>query len=94
MIKPTLTAVAFALLSWQVGVGSWPLTIAFSLTFFLHGVATTYLESVAPGSDSAKETPGVRAGMLYVWAMLFSPISLWAPVLFGTSAYALARRLR
>jgi hypothetical protein len=94
IIKPTVTAVAFALLSWRLDVASWPLTIAFSLTFFIHGVVAAYLNSVTPGSDLAKETPGIRAGMLYVWATFFSPISLWAPVLFGTSAYALARRLR
>jgi hypothetical protein len=93
-IKPTVTAVAFALLSWRLGVGSWLLTIVFNLTFFLHGLAIAYVNSFESANDMAGAAPGIRASMLYIWAMLFSPISLWGPVLFGSLAYALASRSR
>ena len=92
--KPALVAVAFAVLSWRLGVGSWPLTIVFSLTFFIHGIAAMYVHSFDPGNDMAGAPPGTRAGMLYVGAMLFSPVSLWAPVIFGSVTYALVVRLR
>ena len=92
--KPTVTAVAFAVLSSRLRVGSWPLTIVFCLTFFVHGVVDVYARSIGPGGDLAGEPPGTRHAMLYLWAMLFSPISLWAPVLFGALAYALVARLR
>jgi hypothetical protein len=89
-----MTAVAFALLSWHLRIGSWPLTIVFSLTFFLYAVAIAYASSFAPGSELAGAPPGLRAGMIYFSAVLFSPISLWGPVLFGSLAYAWASRTR
>jgi len=92
--KPAITAVAFALLSWRLGVGSWPLTIAFSLTFFFYGIADTYARSFGSAGDLAGEPPETRHAMLYLWAVLFSPISLWAPVLFGALTYGLISRLR
>ena len=93
-MKPTVTAVAFAFLSWRLRIGSWPLTIVFSLTFFLHGLAIAYVSSFRSGNDMADASPDFRVGMLYVWAMLFSPISLWGPVLFGSLAYGWASRSR
>jgi hypothetical protein len=91
-VGPTITAVAFALLSWYLRIGSWLLTIVFSLTFFLYAVAIAYASSLAPGSELAGAPPGLRAGMIYFSAVLFSPISLWGPVLFGSLAYAWASR--
>jgi hypothetical protein len=88
--KPALVAVAFAVLSSRLGVGSWPLTIAFSLTFFIHGTVEMYLNS----DDMAGAPPGTRGGMVYLGAMLFSPVSLWAPVIFGCLTYSLMVRLR
>lgn len=46
-----------------------------------------------------KRAGGIVSGMsprtmLYLWAMLFSPISLWAPVVFGTLTYTLVTRFR
>ena len=91
--KPAITAVAFAALSWRLGVGSWPLTIAFCLTFFPFGVIETHAVSFAPGTDLAGAPSDTRFWMLYIWAMLFSPISLWSPVVFGTLTYTLVTRL-
>jgi hypothetical protein len=88
--KPTITAVAFALLSRRLGVGSWPLTITFCLMFFVYGVVIAYVTSFQPGNDMTGASPDTRATMLYLLAMLFSPISLWGPVLFGSLAYAWA----
>jgi len=34
--------------------------------------------------DMAGASPDTRATMLYLWAMLFSPISLWGPLLLGS----------
>ena len=90
--KPTLTAVVFALLSRRLRVGSWPLTITFCLMFFLYGVVIAYVTSFQQGNDMAGASPDTRDSMLYLWAMLFSPISLWGPVLFGSLAYAWASK--
>lgn len=92
--KPTVAAVAFALVSRRLRVGSWPLTIAFSLTFFFRGVAIAYVTSFESGNDMAGASPDLRGAMLYLWAMLFSPISLWGPVIFGSLAYAWTCRTR
>jgi hypothetical protein len=92
--KPAVTAAAFAALSWRLGVGSWPLTIAFCLTFFPFGVIETHAVSFAPGTDLAGAPSDTRLWTLYLWAMLFSPISLWAPVVFGTLTYTLVTRFR
>ena len=89
-LKPTLVTVAFALLAQRLRVGSWPLVIAFSLTFFIHGVIAAYVQSLSPGSDYAGSSGNERGISLYLWALIFSPISLWGPLLFGTAAYALA----
>jgi len=91
--KPTVTAVAFALLSRRLRVGSWPVTITFCLMFFLYGIVVAYVTSFQPGNDMAGASPDTRATMLYFLAMLFSPISLWGPVLFGSLAYAWASRV-
>ena len=92
--KPTVTAVAFALLSRRLRVGSWPLTITFCLMFFLYGVVIAYVTSLQSGNGLTDASPDTRATMLYLWAMLFSPISLWGPVLCGSLAYAWATRAR
>jgi hypothetical protein len=92
-LKPTIIAVVFAILSRRLRVGSWPLTIAFSLTFFFYGVVITYVTSFESGNDMAGASPDTRVTMLYLWSMLFSPISLWGPVLFGSLAYAWASRV-
>jgi hypothetical protein len=91
-IKPTVIAVAFAVLSRRLRVGSWPLTITFCLMFFLYGIIVAYVTSLEPGNDMVGAPSDTRATMLYLWAMLFSPISLWGPVLFGSLAYAWASR--
>jgi hypothetical protein len=93
-LKPTLLAVAFALLALRLGVASWPLVIAFSLTFFVHGVIAAYVQSVGPDSDFAGRSGNERGILLYLWAVIFSPISLWGPLLSGTMTYALARKGR
>jgi hypothetical protein len=91
-IKPTVTAVAFALLSRRLRVGSWPLTIAFCLMFFVYGVVVAYVTSVEPGNDMARASPDTRVTMLYLWAMMSSPLSLWGPVILGSLAYAWASK--
>ena len=92
--KPAVIAVAFALLSWRLGVGSWLLTIVFSLTFFVHGIADYYVHSSDQGTNLAGAPPGTKESILYLWAVLFSPISLWAPLLLASLSYALVTRLR
>lgn len=37
-LKPTLCAVGFSLLAYRLRVASWPLVVAFSLTFFVEGL--------------------------------------------------------
>jgi hypothetical protein len=58
------------------------------------GVIETHAVSLSPGTDLAGAPSDTRLWMLYLWAMLFSPISLWAPVVFGTLTYTLVTRLR
>jgi hypothetical protein len=92
--KPSIVAIAFALLSVGLGVGSWPVTIVFSLTFFVYGIVVAGFSSMGTNGNLAGESVGMMTAMLYLWSILFSPISLWAPVLFGTGAYAAACKLR
>ena len=47
-------------------------------------VVIAYVTSLQPGNDMADAPPDTRATTLYPWAMLFSPISPWGPVLFGS----------
>jgi hypothetical protein len=87
--KPSFLAAVFAIMSWCLGVGSWPLTIVFSLTFFVYSAVDMYV-----GSDLASEGPNTRVRLIYLGAVVFSPITLWGPVLLGAVAYAAAQRLR
>jgi len=90
--KPTLVAIAFALAAHRLGVASWPLVITFSLTFFFYSIAIFYFSPDMRDIDTS--VPGVQTRMAatYVGALIFSPITLWGPVLLGCGAYAVVRR--
>ena len=84
---------AFALAAHRLDVASWPLVVAFSLTFFLHSIVMLYFtpglrDAVIPG-----ESDNARALLTYFAAILFSPITLWGPLLFGCGGYAVALRI-
>jgi hypothetical protein len=93
-LKPTLTSLAFAILSWSLGVGSWPLTIAFSLSFFFIDVVSGTVKSLGPGGELSQEPRTTQGMLLYFNALIFSPITLWGPIIAGTSAYAVLRAFR
>jgi hypothetical protein len=90
--KPALLAAIFSLVSYRLGIDSWPLTIAFSLTFFLYSVAEFLGTAYYPGSDLSALPADATSPLVYLGVMALSPISLWAPVIFGTSTYAIIRR--
>jgi hypothetical protein len=72
-------------------VASWPVVVAFSLTFFVEGIAAVYVNSPALHEPPSEALPDTRVMMLTLWAVLFSPISLWGPVLFGVLTYGVLR---
>ena len=88
-LKPTLTALAFVILSRSLGFSSWPLTIAFSLSFFLVDLLMASVQGLGSRGDLS-QTPRETQGLtLYLSAVIFSPITLWGPLIVGTSTYAL-----
>ena len=93
-LKPAIISAAFALFSLRLGVDSWPLIIFFSFTFFIHGVVDAYMHGLNPDNDLKGAPADTRNTMLHLWAVIFSPISLWAPLLFGAVAYGLGSRAR
>ena len=74
--KPTLFSIAFAVLAHRLRVASWPVVVAFSLTFFVEGIAEVYVNSPALHKPPSASLPDSRVMMLTLWAILFSPISL------------------
>jgi hypothetical protein len=90
--KPTLLAVVFALVAHRLGVASWPLVVTFSLTFFLYSFAAFYFSPGMRGVDQPAPGDHTRVAVSYLGAVLFSPITLWGPLLLGCGAYAVARR--
>ena len=90
--KPTLLAIVFALAAHRLRVGSWPLVVTFSHMFFLYSFAVFYFSPDMRGVDQAVPGDHARVAMSYYGALLFSPITLWGPVLLGCGAYAAARR--
>lgn len=92
--KPAILATVFVFLSWRLRVDSWPLTIAFSLSFFIYGAVAMLASSYNPSNDLAHEPLGTKSVFVYFGIMILSPISLWAPVILGSSSYAMIRRLR
>jgi hypothetical protein len=90
--KPTLLAMVFALAAHRLGVASWPLVVTFSLTFFLYTFAVFYFSPDMRGVDPPVPGDHTRVAISYLGAVLFSPITLWGPVLLGCGAYAVARR--
>ena len=91
MAKPALLAAVFSAVSFRMRVDSWPLTIAFSLTFFLESIVELVVSSYNPSNDLSRP-PDARNILVYLGAMIFSPFTLWAPMIFGTSTYAILRR--
>jgi hypothetical protein len=92
-LQPTLVAIAFALAAHRLRVASWPLVVAFNLTFFLYSVAAFYFSPDFRGPDSGANGDNTRVLATYLGTMVFSPITLWGPLLFGCGAYAFARRI-
>jgi NADH:ubiquinone oxidoreductase subunit 5 (subunit L)/multisubunit Na+/H+ antiporter MnhA subunit len=90
--KPTLLAMAFALGAHRLGVASWPLVVTFSLTFFIYSFAMFYFSPDMRGIDQPVPGDHTRVTLSYFGAVLFSPITLWGPLLLGCGAYAVARR--
>lgn len=84
---------AFALSAYRLGVASWPLVLAYSFTFLIFSFAMFYFSPDM--RDAAELAPGehISIAASYFGAVLFSPITLWGPLLFGCGSYALARRL-
>ena len=91
--KPTILTVAFALTTHRLGVASWPLVVSFSLTFFIYSFAMFYFSRDASYVDESIAGGSARLAASYFVAVIFSPITLWCPLLFGCGSYALARRL-
>lgn len=91
--KPTILSVAFALTAHRLGVASWPLVVAFSLTFLIYSFAMFYFSPDASGLDKSISGEGARLAASYIGTVIFSPITLWGPLLFGCGSYALARWL-
>jgi hypothetical protein len=50
-----------------------------------------YVNSPALNKPPSDSPPENRVMMLTLWAVLFSPISLWGPVLFGILTYGVLR---
>jgi hypothetical protein len=90
--KPTLLAMVFALGAHRLGVASWPLVVTFSLTFFIYSFAMFYFSPDMRGIDQPVPSDHTRVTLSYFGAVLFSPITLWGPLLLGCGAYAVARR--
>jgi len=85
-VKPTLIAVTFVLLAQRFRVASWPVVLAFCMSFFLVGALQFYL-----GGES-QEARDHRVLMTIVGSLLLSPISLWGPVALGAVAFSFARK--
>lgn len=93
-LKPTITSVAFVVLAQRLRVASWPVVVAFSLAFFVEGIAEAYANSPTLREPSSDGFPVSRPMMLALWAVLFSPVSLWGPVLFSAMVYGVIRERR
>lgn len=91
-LKPTAISLAFTILAHRLRVASWPVVVAFSLTFFAEGVAEAYINGPATHETPSGNLPDDRVMMLALWAALFSPVSLWGPILFSVLAYIVLRR--
>jgi hypothetical protein len=91
-LKPTLISVAFAVLAHRLRVAAWPVVLTFSLSFFVEGIAEVYFNSPTLHNASTGSLPDNRIPMLALWAVLFSPISLWGPVLSSALTYGVLRR--
>jgi hypothetical protein len=89
--KPAILAATFSVASYRLRIDSWALTIAFSLTFFFYSVAELVASAYYSGNPSVSPSDA-QSMMVYFGAMILSLISLWAPVIFGTSTYAIMRR--
>jgi hypothetical protein len=93
-LRPTSTALAFVIIAWWLGVDSWPLTIVFCVSFFFVDFLMTYVRDFGPSGELSKEPPESQGMMLYLNMVVFSPVTLWGPALFGASAYAMLRKVR
>jgi hypothetical protein len=93
-LRPTSTALAFVIMAWWLGVDSWPLTIVFCVSFFFVDFLMTYVRDFGPSGELSKEPPEAQGMMLYLNMVVFSPVTLWGPALFGASAYAMLRKIR
>jgi hypothetical protein len=91
---PTILAATFALLAHRLGLATWGLVLTFSATFFLHSVVAMYFGTAPPAGNLAATDSEMRLGMTYLGALLFSPFTLWGPVVGSCLAYAAARRAR
>jgi hypothetical protein len=91
--KPSVIAMAFALIVHRLRTASWPLVVAFSLTFFLYNVVMLYYIPDLRHTGMPGAGDDTRVFLTYFGAIVFSPITLWGPMLFGCGAYAVALRL-
>src|SRR5271156_1619192 len=90
--KPTLLAIVFALTAHRLGVASWLLVVTFSLTFFIYSFVVIYFSADLRAIDQSVLGDHSRSALAYFGAVLFSPITLWGPLLLGCGAYAVVRR--
>jgi len=81
--KPTLLAIVFAVAAHRLGVASLPLVVTLSLTFFIYTFAVFYFSPDMHGVEQPVPDDHARVAMSYFAAVLFSPITLWGPLLLG-----------
>jgi hypothetical protein len=93
MTKPAVLAATFSVVSYRLRIHSWPLTIAFSLTFFLYSVVEFLVTAYSPGHELSTLPLDATSPLVYLAVMAFSPITLWAPLTVGALAYAIVRRV-
>ena len=91
-VKPALLAAVFSIVSCRVNVDSWPLIIAFSLTFFIYTVIDLIVGAYLPTHGDSAVTLDASGPLVYLAIVTLSPVSLWAPVISGASTYAIIRK--
>jgi hypothetical protein len=94
-LAPTITSVAFVVLAHRLRVASWPAIIAFSLAFYVEGIAESYVDTLVHHETPLQFAPDNQAKssiffpVIYwvLWSVIFSPILLWGPILSSILVY-------
>lgn len=89
---PTVMAVVFTLLACMLRVDTWRLVLAFPLVPFVLSAIGLYASGVR--SDVGSDSPAFIALAAWAGALLLAPLTLLAPLLGVSVAYALVRGLR